>query len=766
MYAPDVVEVLRFEPGTTRTSNSERTIKEYYLYPHNHTSSRTAMVCKGPTPVGPFTPINVNEDGTGIQSGSFIGIDPAVYVEYVDDPEDPDYQVGFRAYVYWGYYQAYAAELDQSTMWTKRPDGAYYDHFLPATSSNSGYGGVIDPAGTVYPLCPNEDIKQYNFFEGVSIRKVGNKYVVLWNGYSGSDYGLPDKITALRYAYGDTPLGPWKFGGVLVDPRAPEKGVTSSTLQATAWGFNTHGSLLEINDQWYVFYHRPPRGNMYARQSMVAPLTIKVDQASVADGGRVVIKGYSPDTDDNTWTVSDGTNTYTGAETTSSGFDIFGMDPYKYYSAGYACYFSNPSDNSLQDNFDIWDDHMPVTVSGNNKAIGFKYFGFSGLDEAKAAKKGLKPFEGNTPGSNTAFNLWLTPSTTNSFSIDVWVDGPSASVRGGTQLGTIHVPADSAQVPTKFTLNNADVNNLSGRRAIYLVTSSSNTKCTILGLGFSSDTKNIERPEMPTLGISVDGVDQTIPTTPIKSTNANGLTGYDTYWVSGSHPTSGLAKITATCSDPDIKILITQPSATSGVGSTGVVRFIKNGVVKKYNLFAETTTNNEQDDVDDILALNALMGDSKRITVSGSGLKTGTQKIPLANAYLDSLVGNLGVDYSVSYISDDQYMLTLSKGSTSMVVQPFYIDEIALGQDQKTVTADIGNTTDTSKSVRLIVAAYDKDGRMTEMVSSELVTIKPNGCTPFTVALTGDTTNKTVKAFIWDDQYIPYDQAWTLKKPT
>jgi len=60
----------------------------------------------------------------------------------------------------------------------------------------------------------------FNFFEAASIRKIGNKYVWVYSGYSGPDYGLSSTNSALRYAYGDSPLGPWKSGGVLVDSRA------------------------------------------------------------------------------------------------------------------------------------------------------------------------------------------------------------------------------------------------------------------------------------------------------------------------------------------------------------------------------------------------------------------------------------------------------------------------------------------------------------------------------------------------------------------
>lgn len=137
----------------------------------------------------------------------------------------------------------------------------------------------------------------------------------------------------------------------------------------------------EINGQWYVFYHRPPRGFGFARQAMVAPVTIKWDEKSVAEGGKVVIRGYDPYAEEGIWEAK-ATNgsEYTGAEVTSEGFQIFGLDPYKYYSAGYACYLSNIG--SQQDSWDIWDNNMPVDVRGSD-IIGYKYFGFGGLKKAQ-----------------------------------------------------------------------------------------------------------------------------------------------------------------------------------------------------------------------------------------------------------------------------------------------------------------------------------------------------------------------------------------------
>ena len=166
-------------------------------------------------------------------------------------------------------------------------------------------------------------------------------------------------------------------------------------LQTTYSGHNTHGSIQVMNDQYYVFYHRAPRGFGYARQAMVAPLKIENDDKKVADGGKITIRAYDPYAKDNLWTAkgSQGAE-YTGAEVTSEGFQIFGLDPYQYYSAGYACYLSNPQ--LPQDSYDMWDNNMPLANVQNGNIIGYKYFGFGGLDKDT---KGVKAFAGAKPAT-------------------------------------------------------------------------------------------------------------------------------------------------------------------------------------------------------------------------------------------------------------------------------------------------------------------------------------------------------------------------------
>lgn len=570
MYAPDLVEVKR--------KNGK---KEYYLYPHSRGPNREPMVAKSNRPDGPFTPINLTEDGKRTVPGSILGFDPAIYIEYVTDPKDPDYEIGFRAYAYWGFQRSLAAQLDQNTMYSLRPGTKIIDRFLPASSR---YGMLRDPQGTVYPqIYPGEDLGTFNFFEASSIRKVGNKFVSIYSGYSGPEYGVSSSNSTLRYVVGDSPLGPWKSGGVLVDSRAPVLNKNGNAIQTTNAGHNTHGSIQEINGQWYVFYHRPPRGFGFARQAMVAPITITWDEKPVAEGGMVYMRAFDPYAPDKIHVVKDSAGKeYKGAEVTSEGFHFYGLDPYRYYSAGYACYLS---DNSIQqDSWDIWDNHMPITKVKNGHIIGYKYFGFGG--HAKT-EKGLPAFEGTRKGNKTAFNLFLTPKTTKSFKVQVWLDGPwDNATWKGKKIAEIIVPENAKQEATQFTADvSAMVDGLDKKHAIYLLAEGADGELLfdLQGLGFSSVKKKIVRPVPPVVSINVNGIAVALPEIPVRSNNTNGLVTYDQYETNFTLPagTTGIPKVTASANNPAVKITITQPASLTG---KAVVKCDYKGVVKTYSV--------------------------------------------------------------------------------------------------------------------------------------------------------------------------------------
>lgn len=537
MFAPDLVEVKDRKTGK----------KTYYLYPHSRGWRRVAMVCKSDRPDGPYAPVNLTEDGRQCLPGSMIDFDPSVFIEYVTDKKDPDYDKGFRAYVFYGFQRSTAFELDQNNMYAIRPGTKVHDYFIPASSR---YGEVRDPKGTEYPaLYKGQNPGDFNFFEASSIRQVGNKYVMVFSGYSGPDYGLGSTNSALRYAFGDSPLGPWRSGGVLVDSRGVVPNADGTRLITTNAAHNTHGSIEEINGQWYVFYHRPPRGFGNARQAMVAPVKITWDKKKVADGGTVKITAYDPYSKNNEWTAaaSDGTE-YTGAEVTSEGFHIFGLPPYGYYSAGIACYMSGY--NWMQDNHDIWNNSMDLAGITNGGVVGFKYFGIEGL---KKDTKGVKAFSGISKGDGATLNLRLTPGGMGAFKIKVMLDGPYANdTWKGKEIGTISVVADAPRRPTNFSVSVPSIEGLKGKHAIYLVAEGPEVQqpqnnrrqfdrpqqpqrpvglFDLHGIGFTKSGTTFEVPVVPTVSITADGKTLNLPSTPIRCTNANGLTDATRYQV-------------------------------------------------------------------------------------------------------------------------------------------------------------------------------------------------------------------------------------------
>ena len=78
----------------------------------------------------------------------------------------------------------------------------------------------------------------------------------------------------LCYAVGDSPYGPFVYGGEIMTP-------------VTGW--TTHQAVTEIDGKWYLFYHdSAPSGGVSSLRSMkVTPLTHRPDGSIVTiDGGK------------------------------------------------------------------------------------------------------------------------------------------------------------------------------------------------------------------------------------------------------------------------------------------------------------------------------------------------------------------------------------------------------------------------------------------------------------------------------------------------
>ena len=130
-------------------------------------------------------------------------------------------------------------EIDSSDMLTVKSGPSYI-----------GIAGEKEAAGTPYEGHP--------FLEASSMRKFGDTYYFIYSSLNSHE---------LCYATSDNPVSGFRYGGILVsngDIGLP--GVTD-VKNARNYTGNTHGSLIEINGKYYIFYHRHSNRKQSSRQA-------------------------------------------------------------------------------------------------------------------------------------------------------------------------------------------------------------------------------------------------------------------------------------------------------------------------------------------------------------------------------------------------------------------------------------------------------------------------------------------------------------------
>ena len=405
LYAPDVTVVT--------DANGKKT---YYLYPNVQHDKRNSLVAKSDRPDGPFVPVNWSTEKADSTVGPF-AFDPACFVD--DDG---------RVYGYWGFERSFAAELDPATMATVKPGTKIVEDMIPGCKQD----------------------RMYRFFEASSIRKIKDKYVFIYSRFTNEgEFGLPTTNYTLAYCYSNNPLGPWTYGGTIIDGRGRER-LSDGTVVATACpGGNTHGSICEINGEWWVFYHRQAGTSEYSRQAMVAPITVEVQEGK------------------------DGYVRISEAEFTSEGFCTEGLDPYKKYPAGIACYYMGPK-LAVQE-------YPNVTYYGSHTNIHrIKYDGkMNPFDESINKCEMVN----NTSGSVIGYkyfnfrqtfgkdNLQLLLDITKegiAGSIDVYIDRPNET-DGGVKIGTVALEAKTDNKPVTVSVSVPGLKNYNGKHALFLV---------------------------------------------------------------------------------------------------------------------------------------------------------------------------------------------------------------------------------------------------------------------------------------------------------
>lgn len=132
----------------------------------------------------------------------------------------------------------------------------------------------------------------HEFFEASSMRKVNSKYYFIYSSMRNHE---------LCYAVSDYPDKNFKFGGTIVSNGdvGYEGRLDEDRLNMTG---TTHGSIENINGEWYVFYHRLTHKSDYSRQACAEKIQILEDgsipQVCITscglNGGALIGKGEYP----------------------------------------------------------------------------------------------------------------------------------------------------------------------------------------------------------------------------------------------------------------------------------------------------------------------------------------------------------------------------------------------------------------------------------------------------------------------------------------
>lgn len=233
MYAPDVCQA------------PDGKYYLYYAFAPSITRKSWAIRCAvSNKPTGPFT--YHGEVDLFPYSKEYLPFDPAVYVE------------NGRVWLYYG--------------------SAMFFPVLGVSKKKLKGGAVVelDPKdmltviGAPKQTLPirGKDLGEHGFFEASSMRKIKDKYYFIYSSTIGHE---------LCYAIGDKPDGPFTFGGTIVSIGDIGLKHHKDVKNASNHTGNTHGSILQVGDKFYIFYHRHTNRHCFSRQDCAEEIKIEQD---------------------------------------------------------------------------------------------------------------------------------------------------------------------------------------------------------------------------------------------------------------------------------------------------------------------------------------------------------------------------------------------------------------------------------------------------------------------------------------------------------
>ncbi|MBN1648690.1 MAG: family 43 glycosylhydrolase [Spirochaetales bacterium] len=231
LYAPDV------------TRGPDGRYYLYYVLDKVHVVS--VAVCDRPAGEYAFLGYVHHPDGTllGEGPGDEPQFDPGVLTE------------GNRIYLYTGF------------CW---PDDAAR-HGAMVTVLGPDMLTVIEKPKTVVPgrqYSNGSGFETHAFFEASSIRKIGDLYCFIYSSVVFHE---------LCYATSKSPTEGFKYRGVIVSNNDLHIDTYKPARMPAYYGGNNHGSIVEINGEWFVFYHRHTNGTNFSRQGCAEKIIVGKD---------------------------------------------------------------------------------------------------------------------------------------------------------------------------------------------------------------------------------------------------------------------------------------------------------------------------------------------------------------------------------------------------------------------------------------------------------------------------------------------------------
>lgn len=243
------------------------------------------------------------------------------------------------------------------------------------------------------PFSKGSGFEGHEFFEAPSIRKRGDTYYFVYSSIV---------MHELCYATSKYPTKGFEYRGVIVSNNDLHINSYKPSEKPMYYGGNNHGSIIEINGIWYIFYHRHTNGTNFSRQGCMEKIVFLED------------------------------GTIPQAEMTSCGSNDGPLKGNGEYPAYLACNLFCQEESIYTDFTGAWMDRQfpKITQDGrdgdeelgyiaNMKATataGFKYFDLKGIKKIKIKVRGycLGDFEvkttwnGNSLGSISVgySNVW------------------------------------------------------------------------------------------------------------------------------------------------------------------------------------------------------------------------------------------------------------------------------------------------------------------------------------------------------------------------